>query len=121
VDTIPTDGGKEDVVPMAMGAAWKLRRIVRNVQHILGIELMCAMQGIDYRRPLRSSAGVERAHAAVRALVPTLTNDRVLAGDIAALADAVARGAFVERGDSPRGASMEGGAAGRGPSTEGAA
>ncbi|MFI5246869.1 MAG: histidine ammonia-lyase, partial [Gemmatimonadales bacterium] len=45
VDTIPTDGGKEDVVPMAMGAAWKLRRIVRNVQHILGIELMCAMQG----------------------------------------------------------------------------
>ena len=36
VDTIPTDGGKEDVVPMAMGAAWKLRRIVRNVQHVLG-------------------------------------------------------------------------------------
>jgi histidine ammonia-lyase len=95
VDTIPTDGGKEDVVPMAMGAAWKLRRIVRNVQHILGIELMCAMQGIDYRRPLRSSGGVEHAHATVRALVPTLTDDRVLAGDIAALADAVAAGKFL--------------------------
>lgn len=96
VDTIPTDGGKEDVVPMAMGAAWKLRRIVRNVQHILGIELMCAMQGIDYLRPMRSSIGVERAHARVRALVTTLGDDRVLAGDIAALADAVARGEFTE-------------------------
>jgi histidine ammonia-lyase len=98
VDTIPTDGGKEDVVPMAMGAAWKLRRIVRNVQHILGIELMCAMQGLDYRRPLRSSASVERSHEKVRALVQTLTDDRVLAGDIAVLADAVARGEFVEAG-----------------------
>jgi histidine ammonia-lyase len=96
VDTIPTDGGKEDVVPMAMGAAWKLRRIVHNVQHILGIELMCAMQGLDYRRPLRSSVGVERAHGKVRALVSTLTDDRVPSGDIAALAGAVARGEFVD-------------------------
>jgi histidine ammonia-lyase len=96
VDTIPTDGGKEDVVPMAMGAAWKLRRIVRNVQHVLAIELMCAMQGIDCRRPLRSSAAVERAHGRVRALVQTLTDDRVLGGDITVLADAIARGEFVE-------------------------
>ncbi len=98
VDTIPTDGGKEDVVPMAMGAAWKLRRIVRNVQHVLAIELMCAMQGIDCRRPLRSSAAIERAHGRVRALVKTLTDDRVLGGDITVLADAVARGEFVEEG-----------------------
>src|SRR6185503_8323735 len=48
VDTIPTDGNKEDVVPMAMTAAWKLRRIVRNVRYVLAIELMCAAQGIDY-------------------------------------------------------------------------
>jgi histidine ammonia-lyase len=96
VDTIPTDGGKEDVVPMAMGAAWKLRRIVRNVQHVLAIELMCAMQGLDYRRPLKSSAPVERAHNTVRSMVETLTDDRVLAGDITALADAIARGEFAE-------------------------
>ncbi len=96
VDTIPTDGGKEDVVPMAMGAAWKLRRIIRNVQHVLGIELMCSMQGIDYRRPLRSSAGIERAYDKTRALVKTLTDDRVLGGDITLLADAIARGEFVE-------------------------
>jgi histidine ammonia-lyase len=94
VDTIPTDGGKEDVVPMAMGAAWKLRRIVRNVQYVLGIELMCAMQGIEYRRPLKSSRAVEAAFAHVRALVMPLGDDRVLSGDITSLADAVARGEF---------------------------
>lgn len=95
VDTIPTDGSKEDVVPMAMGAAWKLRRIVGNVRHILAIELMCAAQGLDGRRPLRSSASVERAHDAVRRLVPALGDDRVLSPDIQALAAAVARREFV--------------------------
>jgi len=96
VDTIPTDGSKEDVVPMAMGAAWKLRRIVRNVQYVLGIELMCAAQGVEQRRPLRAGRGVETACAVVRSHVAPLGDDRVLAGDILALADAVARGEFVE-------------------------
>lgn len=95
VDTIPTDGSKEDVVPMAMGAAWKLRRIIRNVQHILGIELMVAAQGIDYRRPLKGGQGVEKGYARVRAHVEPLTDDRVLSHDIIALADAVARGEFL--------------------------
>ena len=96
VDTIPTDGNKEDVVPMAMGAAWKLRRVVRNVQHILAIELMCAAQGVEYRRPLRASRGVEDALAIVRELVPPLVEDRVLAPDIASLAAAVAAGRFTD-------------------------
>ena len=95
VDTIPTDGNKEDCVPMAMGAAWKLRRIIGNVQNILAIELMCAVQGLDYRRPLKSGAGVERAYDVVRKLVRPLEDDRVLSGDILAIAGAVARGDFV--------------------------
>jgi histidine ammonia-lyase len=99
VDTIPTDGNKEDVVPMAMGAAWKLRRIVHNVQHVLGIELMCAAQGIDYRAPLRPGRGVARAHAQVRSLVPPLGADRVLSGDITVLAEAVAAGRFTTGGE----------------------
>ena len=94
VDTIPTDGSKEDVVPMAMGAAWKLRRVVRNVQHVLAIELMCGAQGIDLRAPLRPGRGVCRAHATVRELVVPLEQDRVLSGDIATLRDAVAAGRF---------------------------
>jgi len=96
VDTIPTDGSKEDVVPMAMGAAWKLQRVVRNVQHVIGIELMCAAQGVEYRRPLRAARAVEEAVAVVRELVPPLAQDRVLAPDIAALAVAVAAGRFTD-------------------------
>lgn len=94
VDSIPTDGGKEDVVPMAMGAALKLRRILHNVRHVLAIELMCAAQGLESRRPLRAGVGVERAYAAVRALVPRLVEDRVLGPDIEVLAAAVAAGRF---------------------------
>jgi histidine ammonia-lyase len=97
VDTIPTDGSKEDVVPMAMGAAWKLRRLIRNVQYVLGVELLCAAQGVDYRAPLKPGRGVARAHAQVRRLVPPLERDRVLSADIAVLADAVAAGLFGPR------------------------
>lgn len=89
VDSIPTDGGKEDVVPMSMRAAVKLRRVVQNVRNILAIELLCAMQGLEFRRPLTSSPAVERAHALLRTLVPALDNDRVLSGDIAAVASQI--------------------------------
>lgn len=94
VDTIPTDGNKEDVVPMAMGAAIKLRRVLHNVRHVLAIELMCAAQGLESRRPLRGGVGVERTYAAVRALVPPLVEDRVLGPDIERLAVAVGEGRF---------------------------
>ena len=94
VDTIPTDGNKEDVVPMSMGAAWKLRRITDNVRHILAIELMCAAQALDFRAPLQSSLPLRRAHGAVRSLVAHLERDRVLSGDIQILATAVGSGRF---------------------------
>lgn len=94
VDSIPTDGSKEDVVPMAMGAAWKLRRIVANVRHVLAIELLCACQGLDFRRPLRSSAPVERAHTLVRELVPAMDRDRPVSPDILLVADAIHSGQF---------------------------
>ncbi len=94
VDTIPTDGSKEDVVPMAMGAAWKLRRVVQNVRHVLAIELMCAAQGLDFRAPLRTGRLARRAHDAVRARVPHLEQDRVLSDDIARLSTAIEAGDF---------------------------
>src|SRR5438067_6448459 len=94
VDTIPTDGNKEDVVPMAMGAAWKLRRVLQNVRNVLAIELMCGAQGIDFRAPLKPGRGVVRAHATVRSMVKRLERDRVLAGDIARLSDAIGQGQF---------------------------
>jgi histidine ammonia-lyase len=100
VDTIPTDGSKEDVVPMAMGAAWKARRVVRNLENILAIELMCGAQGIDFRAPVKPGRGVRTAHERVRAIVPRLEQDRVLSGDIAALMAAVSQHRFADIGAS---------------------
>ena len=92
--SIPTDGGKEDHVSMGMTGALKLRQIVENAERIAAIELMCAAQGLEYRRPLKSSAPLEAVHAAVRAVVPRLEKDRVLAQDIEALAIAMRAGKF---------------------------
>jgi histidine ammonia-lyase len=94
--SIPTDGGKEDHVSMGMTGALKLRQIVENAERIVAIELMCAAQGLEFRRPLKASTEVERAYAAVRAVVPRLEQDRVLAHEIEALASAVRSGAFNE-------------------------
>ena len=92
--SIPTDGGKEDHVSMGMTGALKLRQIVENAERVLGIELMCAAQGLEFRQPLRSSPEIKRAQAIVRSFVPRLEQDRVLATDIEALAGAVRAGAF---------------------------
>jgi histidine ammonia-lyase len=94
--SIPTDGGKEDHVSMGMTGALKLRQIVENAERILAIELICASQGLEYRKPLRPSREIERAHAAVRAVIPRLDQDRTLAPDIEALAKAVRAGKLNE-------------------------
>jgi histidine ammonia-lyase len=99
VDTIPTDGNREDVVPMSMGAAWKARRVIDNVRHVLAIELMCAAQGLDFRLPLKAGRGALAAHHAVREIVQPLDKDRVLTPDILALSDAIALGRFTGEGN----------------------
>lgn len=92
--SIPTDGGKEDHVSMGMTGALKLRQIVEHVERIVGIELMCAAQAVEFRRPLKSSQALEGVLAAVRKVVPRLEQDRVLSGDMEAMAAAVREGAF---------------------------
>jgi len=83
VDSIPTSAEKEDHVSMGMWAALKLGQVVRNVDRILAIELLAAAQGIDLRRPLKSSPALERLHDSIRALVPKWEEDRELAPDLA--------------------------------------
>ncbi|MBI4467291.1 MAG: histidine ammonia-lyase [Acidobacteria bacterium] len=84
VDSIPTSGN-EDFVPMSMGAALKAGRIADNVRTILGVELLCACQGIDLLAPLKTGRLAAQAHTAVRRVVPMLEADRVLSPDIEAL------------------------------------
>ncbi|HEU5350197.1 MAG TPA: histidine ammonia-lyase [Terracidiphilus sp.] len=87
--SIPTDGGKEDHVSMGMTGALKLRAIVEHVEHVVAIELMCAAQAIEFRRPLRAGRRVESGYDAVRTVVPPLAEDRVLGPEIEKLAAAV--------------------------------
>jgi histidine ammonia-lyase len=92
--SIPTSGGKEDHVSMGMTGALKLRQIVEHAERIVGIELMCAAQGLEFRQPLKPGREIERAYAAVRSIVPRLEQDRVLGPEIEAMAAAVRAGAF---------------------------
>jgi len=84
VDSLPTSANQEDHVSMATFAARRLQPIVSNTAHILGIELLAAAQGLEFLRPLRSSAPLEEAHALLRAHSPALDRDRALAPDIEA-------------------------------------
>lgn len=79
---------------MGMTGAIKLRQIVEHAERILGIELICAAQALEFRRPLRSSLKIEEAHNAVRMVVPRLERDRVLAQDIEGIASAIRVGKF---------------------------
>jgi histidine ammonia-lyase len=85
VDSIPSSAGREDHVSMGATAALKLATIHDHVRTVLAIELLCAAQGLDLRRPLRTTAPLEAAHAAIRARVPAMMVDRPLSPDIAAV------------------------------------
>jgi histidine ammonia-lyase len=82
VDSIPTSANQEDHVSMGVTAALKAREVLRNVETVLAIELLCAAEGIDYRRPLRSSSRLEAVHALIRSELPRLASDRPLYPDI---------------------------------------
>jgi histidine ammonia-lyase len=82
VDSIPTSGNREDHVPMAMGAALKLKQVVLNVETILAIEFLCAAQGLDYLRPLKAGINAEAAYQFIRGRIPHVSTDRVLSTDI---------------------------------------
>jgi len=94
VDSVPTSGGKEDHVSMGMTAALKFGEIVDRAEHLLAIELICAAQGLEYRAPLKPAVRVGEAFTHVRQIVRTLAQDRVLSGDIEALAAALRSGRF---------------------------
>jgi histidine ammonia-lyase len=83
VDSLPTSANQEDHVSMACFAARRLQAMISNTAYILGIELLTCAQGIDFLRPLNSSAALEQAHTLLRNAVPAMAHDRYLAPDIA--------------------------------------
>lgn len=95
VDTIPTSANREDHVSMGVTAARHAARVVENTTYVLGIELLCAAQGLDLGDPLPPGVGVGAAHRAVRGVVATLESDRFLAPDLEAAAGILRDGALV--------------------------
>lgn len=79
---------------MGMTAALKFDQIVANAEKVLAIELICAAQGLEFRKPLKPALRVGEAVTHVRQFVRPLEVDRVLAPDIESLAAALRQGAF---------------------------
>ena len=77
-DSIPTSMGQEDHVSMGSISARKALGIIKNLEKILAIELICAAQAFDFRRPLKSSKILESIHAYIRQKIPFITEDVIL-------------------------------------------
>jgi histidine ammonia-lyase len=91
-DSTPTSANQEDHVSMAAHGAHRLLRMLDNLHVILGVELLCAVQGIEFRAPLVTSAPLQACIGHLRTEVPTLTVDRYLAPDIERAAQIIASG-----------------------------
>jgi len=94
VQSVPTEGNQEDVVPMGMTAAWKAGRILANAERIVAIELLAGAQGLEYLLPLTPARGVAGLYAAVRREAAALTGDRPLTADIERIAQGIRAGTF---------------------------
>lgn len=81
-DSIPTSLGQEDHVSMGSISGRKLNQIIYNLENILAVELVCAAQAFDYRRPMKSGAMLDACHAAIREKIDHAEEDRVFADDL---------------------------------------
>lgn len=86
VDSIPTSGNQEDHNSMGSISALKLLQVLGNARNVVAIEALCAAQALDYKAPLKPGKGSAAAHKAIRATIPRLDRDRILADDVAAMA-----------------------------------
>ncbi len=96
VDSITTSGNKEDYVSMGMTAALKLKRVVENTRNVLAFEAMAVAQALDFLAPLKTSKRGQAAHAAIRAVCPTMDKDRVMYNDLARIAEVIRSGKLAE-------------------------
>jgi histidine ammonia-lyase len=95
-DSITTSGNKEDFVSMGMTAANKLLRVVENTRNVLALEAMAVAQALDFRAPLKPSKRGQAAHAAIRAVSPSITTDRILTDDFHRVAELIASGKLAD-------------------------
>jgi len=109
VDSIPSSGNQEDHVSMSLNAARHAREIVRNIETVAALELLCAAQAVSMQRAktgnadLRLGSGTSAVYDAIRAAgIAPLRQDRVLYPEIRKVVELVRSGALVQ---AARGAS----------------
>jgi histidine ammonia-lyase len=90
--SIPTSAGQEDFNSMGAWAALKARTVVEHAARVVATELVCACQGLEFHRPLRTTPALEDAVARIREIVPRVEEDRSLAEELGRLADAIRTG-----------------------------
>ena len=95
VDSIPTSVGQEDHVSMGSISARKACQVIDNLENILAVELLCATQALDYRRPLKSSNVLESCHQLVRQRISHAEKDRVFGDDLRMTSEIIACGELV--------------------------
>ncbi len=81
-DSIPTSLGQEDHVSMGSIGGRKALQVIENLQKIIAIELLCACQALDFRRPLRTTKVLEQVHEKVRTVITHAHEDRVFSKDM---------------------------------------
>ena len=92
VESIPTSGMQEDHVSMGWGAGRKLFPVLDNTRRVLAVEMLCAAQALEYRKPLQPAPGTAAVVALIRDHVPPLTVDRPLADEIETVAGLIGSG-----------------------------
>tara|TARA_B100001113_G_scaffold78169_1_gene61367 strand:+ start:1 stop:843 length:843 start_codon:yes stop_codon:yes gene_type:complete len=95
-DSTPTSANQEDHVSMAAHAARRLNKMNKNLNTIIGIELMCGAQGVEFRAPLKTSVKLTKVLSSIREVVPKIVEDRYLANDIEILRELVVGGKILD-------------------------
>ena len=104
VDSIPTSANKEDHVSMGTFAARKAMEIVENVENVYAVELICACQALELRRPLKPSAVTGKILEVVREKIAHWKKDRIMHTDIDSAKDMIASGELVKQAEEVCGA-----------------
>ncbi|MEH0156714.1 histidine ammonia-lyase [Limibacter armeniacum] len=94
-DSVPTSLGQEDHVSMGSVSGRKTNQVISNLEKILAVELLNAAQGLDFRRPLKSTPVIEACHKFVREYVPFADEDRIFAKDLSALQQIISNKSLV--------------------------
>ncbi|MEQ8470564.1 MAG: histidine ammonia-lyase [Marinoscillum sp.] len=95
-DSIPTSLGQEDHVSMGSISARKLNQVITNLENILAVELICAAQAFDYRKPMKSSKTLDACHELIRSQIDHAEEDRIFADDIVKARGLIVSGQLTE-------------------------